>query len=384
MSTEVLAAAGAYWAVATFLSETEMQAQLTDCLVAAGLALSRDHPETVALGVLVQHDERRFRLDRLLGAPGSPAAQRFYGEILAALRHIGAERRAEHPANAESLGDEELGRGFRAHGTLHSLTRQLGAHLADRLRALPDGSLHPPGATWPQYWTHGHADRAGLLAALEPFLTDDRRRFGAIVAPLVNGLRVRGAFSPSWNGQLPYLEVLDSEGLVATPRQPPMLLPASILGQLERSDAILLVDDGRKPMGAVASVTFAQLVRAGCLKKLSICFTHFDELEGLDPSTSRARRRFPQATRKQAGVALCQERGQWLEEPMQWLETQRVFHLAGLHLGQHLPSATRDELDRLEARIRFGDTHLAAPGHVAGPAQVVAPARVTALTRVPR
>ena len=51
-----------------------------------------------------------------------------------------------------------------------------------------------------------HADRAGLLAALEPFLTDDRRRFGAIVAPLVNGLRVRGAFGPSWNGQLPYLE----------------------------------------------------------------------------------------------------------------------------------------------------------------------------------
>ena len=69
----------------------------------------------------------------------------------------------------------------------------------------------PPGATWPQYWTRGHADRAGLLAALEPFLTDDRRRFGAIVAPLVNGLRVRGAFAPSWNGQLPYLERWQAE-----------------------------------------------------------------------------------------------------------------------------------------------------------------------------
>ena len=58
----------------------------------------------------------------------------------------------------------------------------------------------PPGATWPQYWTRGHADRAGLLAALEPFLTDDCRRFGAIVAPLVNGLTVTtGLPPPTWS-----------------------------------------------------------------------------------------------------------------------------------------------------------------------------------------
>lgn len=44
-------------------------------------------------------------------------------------------------------------------------------------------------------------------------------RFGRLLTPLVNGVRVAGAFLPAWNrSQQPTLVLLDGEGLGHTPK----------------------------------------------------------------------------------------------------------------------------------------------------------------------
>jgi len=66
---------------------------------------------------------------------------------------------------------------------------------------------------WPQSWSWGTDDRATFIKTVTRFSSNHAPRFGNLLTPLVNGVRVSGAFLPAWNGgQQPKLVFLDGEG----------------------------------------------------------------------------------------------------------------------------------------------------------------------------
>mgnify|MGYP001488429963 CR=1 FL=1 len=85
---------------------------------------------------------------------------------------------------------------------------------------------------WPLYWRCHRSDRGQFLSDLRRFAGNDHADFGTLLTPLVNGLRIRGPFHPTWANELPYVMLVDREGLLEL-----VYAPATPDENLEDSDA---------------------------------------------------------------------------------------------------------------------------------------------------
>ena len=70
---------------------------------------------------------------------------------------------------------------------------------------------------WPLYWRCHETDRDAFLKRLRAFTGNDHADFGQLLTPIVNGIRVRGPFYPTWAREIPYIMLIDREGLGHTP-----------------------------------------------------------------------------------------------------------------------------------------------------------------------
>src|ERR1035438_7781015 len=73
--------------------------------------------------------------------------------------------------------------------------------------------------------------------------------------------------------------IMDGEGLGHTPSSFSSL-STSITKKFNMVDAIILVDNAAQPMQATPTAALRDIVSGGHESKLSICFTHFDDMTG--------------------------------------------------------------------------------------------------------
>lgn len=305
--TEVLCAPGDYYAVAVFTERRRVRAEIEECVVSAAAAIADGRPLEVARDALAAHTDERLRLEYVLGADWLDAA---VATIAAALER--------QPAD----GLEECADRVRTDLRLVALVDHLLADVASRFATLRFGQLLTDGdETWPRCWRFSTEERAGLWAAIRRLAGNERGSHGTLLSPLVDALRVRGPLHPTWASEIPYLMVVDTEGLGHVPTTAASL-PASVLGQLDRADRIVIVDDATHPMQAAPAAALRQLVAAGQLDKLGVCFTHGDEVTGANiggPADRRAavRRALNQAVaglRTELGDATCRRLAHQLDE----------------------------------------------------------------------
>lgn len=230
--TELLLAPGDYYAVATFMPLVEVRAYVEENVVAAGLSVFDDRPQTEIRARLLDHVDQRFRLRYLLGDPheavpsldepgeGEPAdagsaavdESRLSGDTAGIVTEIHRLLDEAIAAEIEAMVSGGVATAETAEEELHVLLKDrlpdnstvveivefLISEIKARIDILAPADVVSSNDGWPLYWRSHETDRSEFLRKLRTFGGNDHADFGTLLTPLINGIRVRGPFHPTW------------------------------------------------------------------------------------------------------------------------------------------------------------------------------------------
>ena len=368
---EIVLAEGNWRAVVTFAPREEVREYLNECISDAVLAVAREAEDADVLRRLLNHANQRFRFSYVLGNgpkvtsgnsdfddedEGSEGEENLLSEeergiidvartaeLLAetvetlrglALR-VRDRLRAELDVSgdedkrvAEELFEEELDSLLRDDEEFHQVTDALMEEIERRFDLLPTGKVRKTRQGWPVAWNGEwpFEKRAEFLRAISRFSSNYAPLFGRLLTPLVNGMRIAGPFTPTWDGnEVPQLVLLDGEGLGHTPKSSSAISTA-VSRRIETADAVLLVDNATQPMQAAPLAAMREIVPTGNARKLIIAFTHFDEVKGDNLPNASAKVQHVLASAENVLAAFGEELGPYAERTLrQRLEHARFF-----------------------------------------------------------
>ncbi|MCX7069379.1 MAG: hypothetical protein NTW01_00060 [Gammaproteobacteria bacterium] len=368
--TEVILEPGPYRAVVTFFPIEEVREHLNECISEAVLAAYRGEIDAEVLRKLLMHVNQRFRFNYILGNGPKTllveddedsddelvvaeddratdgtidlvATEALLSRAVSTLRLIakrhGNQLKTELGASDEKdqrvvdeLFEEELDRRLREDEEFHRISDELMDEIELRFTQLQDGTIRRNKQGWPQSWTYETVDRAEFLKAVTRFSSNHAPRFGRLLTPLVNGVRVAGQFVPDWNGgQQPKLVLLDGEGLGHTPKSV-AAISTSLTRRIQAADAIVLVDNATIPMQAAPVAAMKEMITSGSASKLLLVFTHFDEVKGDNLPNASAREQHVLGSAENVLAAIGEELGPFAERALRGRLKDACFFLGSL------------------------------------------------------
>ena len=378
--TEVLLAPGDFYATATFMPLTEVRAYLEENVVNAGLAIFDDRPAHEIRTRLLDHVDQRFRLRYLLGEGNAGAlaaradhdgppkladqlrqnTEAILGQIQQLLDEaVQSELTAivDSGAATSETPEEELHVLLKDRLAANSTTIEIVDFLSSEIRARVE-LLCPTDVVasrdgWPLYWRCHRTDRGQFLADLRRFAGNDHADFGTLLTPLINGLRIRGPFHPVWANELPYVMLIDREGLGHTPDSVSSL-PSSTTRMFDEVDSIVIVDNAQQPMQAAPVAAVRQIAAAGHGDKLILCFSHFELVQGPNLPDLGARRQHVVASVDQVLSAIGNELGYPTERLLRQRLDRNLYLFSRLHTDLAGPEDgdTLSELHWLLGQLR--------------------------------
>lgn len=369
--TEVVLAPGPYKAVVTFFPIDEVREHLNECISEAVLFAYRGDADDEVLRKLLMHVNQRFRFNYVLGngpqavgaddeddeddddaaepieetaAEGAidlDATNALLTKTLTALRAVatrhGDQLKTELGATDEKdqrvvdeLFEEELDRRLREDNEFHRISDELMDEIELRFSLLTDGTVRRNKQGWPQSWSWETDDRATFIKTITRFSSNHSPRFGRLLTPLVNGVRVSGPFLPAWNGgQQPKLVLLDGEGLGHTPKSV-AAISTSLTRRIESTDAIVLVDNAVQPMQAAPVAAMKEMITSGSARKLLLVFTHFDEVKGDNLPNAAAKEQHVLASAENVLASIGEELGPFAERALRSRLKEACFFVGGI------------------------------------------------------
>jgi len=334
--TEVIVGQDSYSAAITFLSEEETDFEIRQNVSAALLrAINSDNDAKIAESLLEPSDGR-FRLKYLLGDwPSADQEDDPYSVQSEALPDISAESplvvsdveacelgdrlrgyvaalrviAAQHKAEVEKLQGPLDSLGTEERNTALDLIQELAENdaayatlvsdILDDIRSkfdiMVDGKILKTTTGWPRMWTMDvqQEDRGLFIDSVRFFSGIDRRSWGRLFTPLVNGIRVAGPFKPNWapSNRLPKLVLIDTEGLGHKANTTPDV-PDYIVSRFSECDAIILVHRGDTPFSFDGGKALEAIGGAGETSKVFVVFSRMDEVKGDNIKGWQAKRDF--------------------------------------------------------------------------------------------
>jgi energy-coupling factor transporter ATP-binding protein EcfA2 len=179
----------------------------------------------------------------------------------------------------DELIEDALDTDLRQSEEFHQIVDALIDEVEKRFATLEVGEFRRNRQGWPVSWWWESHDRATFMKVVTRFSSNYAPLFGRLLTPLVNGLRVSGPFQPKWADGSVRLVFVDGEGLGHTAKSVSSL-STHVQEQLQRLDAVMLVDNATQPMQAAPVAALKQLVVSGIVSKLHVVFTHFDQVKG--------------------------------------------------------------------------------------------------------
>ena len=381
--TEVILADGPYRAAVTFFPMDEVREHLNECISEAVLAAYRNDSDAEVLRKLLMHVNQRFRFNYVLGngfqaqavddddededededSLGPVDEASIDGTIdidatnalllrtLVALRSIakrhGDQLKVELNADekdqrvVDELFEEELDHRLREDEEFHRVSDEVMDEIELRFSLLDDGEVRRSKQGWPQSWSWETTDRAAFIKTITRFSSNHSLRFGRLLTPLVNGVRVSGAFLPEWNnGQQPKLVLLDGEGLGHTPKSV-AAISTSLTRRIEATDAIVLVDNATIPMQAAPVAAMREMITSGIASKLLLVFTHFDEVKGDNLPNALAKEQHVLASAENVLASVGEELGPFAERALRGRLKEACFFVGGI--DDHLDSSKKTQ-----------------------------------------
>lgn len=311
--TEVIVVDVAYAGVVTFYAENEIREIIKENILEACEFAYRepDDKAKIAAKLLIDSD-KRFRFNHIIGdwdqstdavddeddvedqsdeleadAPAPlpwPKLASCVAQVVAMTEHARAEARRDLKAEKEQDEQviEEYWLQYIDHDQLDALTEEILEEIERRLCAVTGQSSWPITHRIPDT-----SDRAEFFRRLRPFYQNNRKLFGALVTPVVQGMRVRGRFSPPsfMATTMPTWVLLDGQGLgheQARATKINRTIPPELAKKYSSADLILLVDRAVPAMTGEAPILLENLIDRGHQDQLAIIFTHFEELVAPD------------------------------------------------------------------------------------------------------
>lgn len=145
-------------------------------------------------------------------------------------------------------------------------------------RLEPDTVRLRPGG-WPESWSFETDDRDEFVRAVRRFSSNHAPAFGTLLTPLVDGIRIKGHFFPTFADRKPKLALLDGEG-IGHVGDAAAGVATRIARRFADVDVILLVDSAKAPMLEAPTSVLRAMAASGHQPKLAIAFTHFDLVRG--------------------------------------------------------------------------------------------------------
>lgn len=379
--TEVVLSPGPYQAVVTFFPIDEVREHLNECISEAVLAAYRGDADKEMLRKLLMHVNQRFRFNYVLGngphatelddeddedevevtpveetaadqAIDLSATNALLTKCLSELRSIatrhGNQLKGEIGAIDEKdqrvvdeLFEEELDRRLREDEDFHRVSDELMDEIERRFSLLDQGAVRRSKQGWPQSWSWQTDDRVAFIKAVTRFSSNHSLRFGKLLTPLVNGVRVSGPFMPEWNdGQQPKLVLLDGEGLGHTPKSV-AAISTSLTRRIESTDAIVLVDNATIPMQAAPVAAMREMITTGSARKLLLVFTHFDEVKGDNLPNAAAKEQHVLASAENVLASIGEELGPFAERALRGRLKEACFFVGGI--DEHLDTSKKTQ-----------------------------------------
>jgi len=313
---ETIFRSGDYSAAVTFLSEHETRFEIEESVSAAIIRATTDDIKRTAKDFLEQSD-MRFRLKYILGEyqpdetdDDDPYADPEQDELIEDEEPEEGYRENNHEKIEAVVGRIwALAREYRAkvenaHGNLDDMeaddrscaldliqaeAESTGDYIAivsdileelrERFNNVTVGRFEKNTTRWPRLWRLETSDRKEFFVALRFFSGIAATRWGRLLTPLVNGIRVAGPFQPTWMTTIPKFVVLDTEGL-GHKADASADLPDHLISMFNDVDSIILVHSAKSAMDFSVGKALEALVSAGQTKKTVIVFTHMDVVHG--------------------------------------------------------------------------------------------------------
>jgi energy-coupling factor transporter ATP-binding protein EcfA2 len=377
---EIITDDGPYTAMVTFFPLDEVRDHLVDCVLRAVVSATRGEHRDEIQRALLQHPDQRFRFnyvlgdgeprhvpngfDDLLGDPTEPSrggpvrVMPELGEIdlaattariSATVDRVIAIAQTQGKALAELSAaavdhdqrlvaeqfEEQLEQALAHDELVHALVDDLIEEMKARFDLIGEGSVARNRQSWPETWTWSSDDRAAFIRQLRRFTSNAKAGFGRLLTPLVNGIRVRGPFTPAWHdGVQPRFVFFDTEGLGHTPDSSSSI-PTRFTERIDHVDAVVLVDNAQQPMQAAPAAVLRSLARTGHAAKLFLCFTHFDLITGDNLPTERDKAMHIHKSCDTVLTAIGKNLGHFAERPLRTRVDEASYYLADAHRVHH-------------------------------------------------
>ena len=151
--------------------------------------------------------------------------------------------------------------------------------LRDRFSIVNVGRFEKTTTGWPRFWRFDTGERKHYYASLRFFAGISSTRWGRLLTPLVNGIRVAGPFQPFWVSSVQPFVLFDTEGL-GHKAGASADVPDHVIGLFNEVDSIILVHSAKTAMDFSVGKALEALVSAGQTKKMIVVFTHMDDVHG--------------------------------------------------------------------------------------------------------
>ena len=192
--------------------------------------------------------------------------------------------RYEAMENANQRQDwiEEFTNALYAEDDFLSLTLDIIDAVRNRFDLISLGEFKRSPSGWPMLWHFQEEDRDAFLKQIRWFSGNHDKQFGRLLTPLVEGIRVRGPFEPTpinlRNKGYKFV-LLDGEGLGHSAKEATSI-STRVTERFAETDMILLVDSAQSPLQAASLELLRSAGSSGHGRKISIAFTHFDQVRG--------------------------------------------------------------------------------------------------------
>ncbi|MDE0463424.1 MAG: hypothetical protein OXH93_13490 [Caldilineaceae bacterium] len=395
---EIIMKTGPFKAAITFMTEHETRCAIDECLEEACTAAIQDlqHDDSKIAEALLEHREQRFRLSYILGgwpqnqpdpeedesdyqfdtdfdstdedslAPDEAVSDaeraanaKLLDEYVARVRNIAAEGRNRMKAERGDFQDMENANRrqawldefadllYEVEG-FGQLSLDIIESIKERFKAVTVGEFERV-ADWPIIWRCEEKDRDTFLKQVRWFSSNHYRQFGRLLTPLVNGIRVSGAFYPvtALREDDQRLVLLDGEGLGHSAKEATSV-STKVTEKFPDVEMILLVDTAQSPMQAAPMELLRSVGSSGHGHKLAVAFTHFDQVKGDALRTHEQKRAHVRASIGNAIGNLRESLGAPVSETLVQKLENYDFYLGGLDKStRQIPRGFVKEMKRM-------------------------------------
>ena len=303
------------------MTEHEVRCAVDECIEEACASAVRGRDDTRIANDLLEHREQRFRLSYPLGAwqQDDNDGVNQYGmdyeyddedpetetltddEVVDEVEHTDNIARLREYVNRikkiatvvgeqteKELGDfQDMDNANKRQEWLENFTdrlyesqdfTQLSWDIMDviheRFSLIESGDFELSATGWPIFWYYEDNDRGAFLKQVRWFSSNHDKQFGRLLTPLVDGIRVRGAFQPTSRQLIDEdrrLVLLDGEGLGHSAKEANSI-STKVTEKFSEADMILLVDNAQSPMQAAPLELLRSVGSSGHGHKIAVAF----------------------------------------------------------------------------------------------------------------